>query len=204
MAANNFIYPMKDYIGAVGCYTIDFIEAYAILFFQTNSLFISFFRYVCLAHRNKMVEMSIKPKVIKAERLLRFTVQSFKNNVFQDLVNAILTFQYVTPVCIYWGLRQPGHTVGNAKTLYICLGRYEMLFDQDLSDGQSPRTFQYCEVPTWSLSWCICQAALFAFILASSNLIEIFFLGRCLQIAKDQTNSVKSLLSLSGFEDRKR
>ncbi len=63
MAANNFIYPMKDYIGISGCYAIDLIETASIMFFQMNSLYISIFRYVCLAHEATLIKRGITPRV---------------------------------------------------------------------------------------------------------------------------------------------
>ena len=112
--------------------------------------------------------------------------------------------QYISPFLIIAGIRQAGIKIGTTKTLFVCLGRYELLFDQDLSDGISPNTFRSCEVPRWSFSWCICQVALSAYVLASSNLLEIFFLGCSLRIARKNTESVKSLLALNSFEERKR
>ena len=60
---NNWIYPIKDYIGETGCYLMTTFKATHLVEVQLQSFFISLFRFVCLFHSGLLQKIKLSPNV---------------------------------------------------------------------------------------------------------------------------------------------
>ncbi len=205
MAAANY-YPLKDIIGIAGCHVIDWMEIFGVLSLQTASFWLSLFRYICIVHHEKLQTTGISPKVIH-QNYSYTSLYSCNLWKLQVLQRIILAAQFIGPSIHILAKRINGvDDYRMAKTLYKCLGKYELSFDQDLDDNVQPDGYMSCPsvttVPLWSSIFC--RTSSFVVYLMSSNLIEIYLLAKCFQLSKKQTESMKSLLSLETFETRKR
>ena len=65
-------YPLKDIVGPSICYFYVHTELWFGMYKQYASLFITFYRYICIFFGKKLVQLNIKPKV-KAETRIFFT-----------------------------------------------------------------------------------------------------------------------------------
>ncbi len=91
---------------------------------------------------------------------------------------------------------EPNHL--NADELLSCLGHYETSFGMDLSAS-------FCSgLQPWSASWLFCKTMLVIHLFTNCNLPEIYLLWKCIKAIQNQTRDVKSLLTLTAFERRKR
>ena len=67
-------YPLKDIVGPSLCYFYVHTELCFGMYIQYASLFITFYRYICIFFGKKLVQLNISPKV-KAETRIFFTAQ---------------------------------------------------------------------------------------------------------------------------------
>ena len=58
-----WIYPMKDYIGDIGCYMFVYGRDIGGFIIQLHSFFIATFRYICLFHDNFLLRFNLTPHV---------------------------------------------------------------------------------------------------------------------------------------------
>ena len=65
-------YPLKNIVGPSLCYFYVYTELWFGMYKQYASLFITFYRYICIFFGKKLVQLNIKPKV-KAETRIFFT-----------------------------------------------------------------------------------------------------------------------------------
>ena len=56
-------FPLKEYIGEVGCNTTDFIMNFIIGYFQSQSFFMALYRYLCIIHYDFFDNHNISGKV---------------------------------------------------------------------------------------------------------------------------------------------
>ncbi len=107
--------------------------------------------------------------------------------------------QFSLPAYIYAAVRFAGTpTPGNQRTPLLCLGRFNEVFD-------SVSGAYFChDLGHWTPRWIICNSGIAFYIVLSSNVIEAFMFWRSVQLIKTQTRSVKSLLSLTAFDNRQR
>ena len=56
-------FPLKEYIGEVGCNTTDLIMNFVIGYFQTQSFFMALYRYLCIIHCDFFDNHNISGKV---------------------------------------------------------------------------------------------------------------------------------------------
>ncbi len=110
-----------------------------------------------------------------------------------------MTIQCLMPALSYLGFRAFNDlTPKNGIALLECLGRFEMVFDQDIAadlrDGLKPG----------SLQMFLSQTTFYVIMITSCNLPEIYLLWKCVQATKSQTQAVTKLLSLSALEKRKK
>ncbi len=80
--------------------------------------------------------------------------------------------------------------------LFKCFGQYEHFFDKDIR-------VSFCDA-TSSFAAIFCKGIVGISIATCSNLPEVFLLWKCLQVARNQTHSVKSLLSMTAYQKRQR
>ncbi len=126
----------------------------------------------------------------------------------QMLLKIILGCQLLGPIFLIAGLRSHGimDDYSITKTNLKCLGRNELAFDFDLDDDLNPSRYLSCpagdSIPLWS--WILCQSSFLITCTLCCNLFDIYFLVNCFQLTREQTESVKSLLSMETFESRKR
>ena len=60
-----WVYPLKDYLGEIGCYVIEYSRSIAMLAMELQSFFQSLFRYVCLFHDDILIKFNLSPNVSK-------------------------------------------------------------------------------------------------------------------------------------------
>ncbi len=93
-----------------------------------------------------------------------------------------------------------------SKTSLKCLGRSELAFDFDLDDDFNPKAYINCptdkDIPLWNSL--LCRTATVLAYLIVSNFVDLYLLAKCFQLTKEQTDSIKSLLSFENFNLRKR
>ncbi len=58
-------YPVKDFIGEVGCHLTEWLEVYGVICFQSISFYNSLFRFMCIVLPDNMRTMGLSPMVIK-------------------------------------------------------------------------------------------------------------------------------------------
>ncbi len=93
------------------------------------------------------------------------------------------------------------------KTALKCLGRQDLAFDFDLDDEFDPTGYIGCPASSDNVSlWnvVLCQTSFLITYLICCNLLDVYLLAKCFQLTREQTDSVKSLMSLENFEMRKR
>ncbi len=198
MAVASFIYPMKGIVGSYGCYFIDFFELYGVCFAHTHSFFIAVYRYVCIAHNGFLFKINWTPKVTNNFLTYRNYGQLIMP-MFQSFLTGVLVSQQLVSIAVTLGMKLP-FRLQNSRTLFMCQGRYEMYFMDSTTKGR-----EFCDglEHQW-FSTVFCNMSLVTYALLSSNLFEIFLLGKCVASAKDQTQNVKELLSPLTFESRKK
>ena len=57
-------YPVKDIVGSSFCYFHDYTILWFGMYTQFSSLFIAFYRYICIFFGKNLVQLNISPKVI--------------------------------------------------------------------------------------------------------------------------------------------
>jgi hypothetical protein len=92
----------------------------------------------------------------------------------------------------------------NSQVIDRCLGRNEVFFDYDYFPLNDQR-FAFCPpIPNYSIYGVICYFSTGTFFLISSNLCEIFLLGRAMLAIKARTESVSNMLSADTITKRRR
>jgi hypothetical protein len=93
----------------------------------------------------------------------------------------------------------------NSQVIDRCLGRNEVFFDYDYFPLNDQR-FGLCPlaIPINSIYGVICYFSAGTFLLISSNLCEIFLLGRAMFAIKARTESVSDMLSADTITKRRR
>ena len=88
-------YPLKDIVGSEFCY----IRLYVILWFnmyaQFSSLFITFYRYICIFFGKQLVQLKISPKVNTGQIRVKilFYMLFINNSTIINLTNLLLNLK---------------------------------------------------------------------------------------------------------------
>jgi hypothetical protein len=92
----------------------------------------------------------------------------------------------------------------NTKLIDRCLGRYEVFYDFDYYPHNAQR-YGWCPPgPITSIYGAICWFGTFSFAAMTSNLCEMFLLGRAMYSIKAQTESVASMITRNALGKRRR
>ncbi len=175
-----YIYPLKALIGQLGCHFLDFLEVYGTLLLQSQSFYTALFRYICVVKECSIFKWNLSPKV---------------------LANLIIIGQFASNLWVYVVIRHVAETTpGNGLTLTTCVGQYEKTFESSTFD------IYFCQtLTTWTGPWLVCQLAeIWALLTAAINVLDLFFMWKCVQVIKSQTDNVRSFMSVSAFKNRKR
>ena len=57
-------YPIKDIIGEFFCHVVHVTEVYSAITQQCHTFFVTLFRYICIYHEVKIMELKITARVI--------------------------------------------------------------------------------------------------------------------------------------------
>ena len=68
-------YPLKDIVGPSFCYFHVYTGLWFGMYGQFSSLFITFYRYICIFFGRKLVQLKISPKVKSETKTLVYTLQ---------------------------------------------------------------------------------------------------------------------------------
>jgi hypothetical protein len=91
----------------------------------------------------------------------------------------------------------------NSQVIDRCLGRNEVFFDYNYFPLNDQR-FAWCPLANYSMYGVLCYFSSGTFLLISSNLCEIFLLGRAMFAIKARTESVSNMLSADTITKRRR
>ncbi len=175
---------------------MDFMQVYGVNLLQSWSFYVSVFQYICIVKPIWLTKCQMSPKVCTATNC---PIPSHNPIFYQTLADILLTAQYLMPLLYYMTFRILAvPSVKNGRRLLKCLGQYEMFYDTDGSTD-------FCYgLEKWTNGWLFCRTMTMLSFATGCNLMEMFLVWKCVGTIKETTANVRTLLSLSAYNDRQR
>ena len=92
-----WVYPVKEYLGEIGCNLIEYLRSIGMIAMQLQSFFQSLFRYVCLFHDDILIKLNLSPNVsnnydFKLSAIFFFFHEALIYKFLGNVINLLLSF----------------------------------------------------------------------------------------------------------------
>ena len=86
-------YPLKDIVGPSFCYFHVYTGLWFGMYGQFSSLFITFYRYICIFYGKKLLQLKISPKVRSKTKLLFYGLFINRSTIYKHPRNSLFILE---------------------------------------------------------------------------------------------------------------